>query len=54
MQSKPTVGDYQRAVRVLEFMICRRKKKLHISGFGKDPAIYMYTDAAFDVYSDSM
>ena len=53
-QSKPTVGDYQRAVRVLEFMICRRKKKLYISGFGKDPAIYMYTDAAFDVYSDSM
>ena len=53
-QSKPTVGDYERAVRVLQYMISRRDKRLHLYGFGKNPTVYMYTDAAFDVYCDSM
>jgi hypothetical protein len=53
-QSCPRVGDYKRAVRVLKYMRVKSHKPLYIYAYGVDPIIYTYTDAAHDVYPDSM
>ena len=53
-QAHPKVGDYKKAIRVLKFMRDKADKSLNIYGHGRNPDIYIYTDAAFDVYSDSI
>lgn len=53
-QACPKVGDYRKARRVLDYMRCKSRKPVYIYGFGKDPDIYVYTDAAFDVYTNSV
>lgn len=53
-QSNPRVGDYNRATRVLKYMHAKSHKPLYIYAYGIDPTIYTYTDAAHDVYPDSM
>jgi hypothetical protein len=52
-QVAPKVGDYKKAQRVLEYMRHQAHKALHIYGIGDDPDIFVYADAAFDVYTDS-
>jgi hypothetical protein len=53
-QVAPKHGDMKKAKRVLEYMQRRATKPIFIYGYGVDPDIYVYTDAAFDVYSDSI
>lgn len=53
-QSCPRKGDYKRAVRVLEYMFVKSHKPMYIYAYGVDPVIYTYTDAAHDIYPDSM
>jgi hypothetical protein len=52
-QVAPKCGDFKKAQRVLEYMRYRAQKPVYIYGFGEDPDIYVYADAAFDVYPDS-
>ena len=53
-QAHPKKGDYKKALRVLRYMHTMSEKAMHIYGMGKNPYIYVYTDAAFDVYRDSV
>jgi hypothetical protein len=53
-QSCPKVGDYKKALKVLEYMHYKRKKPVYIYGYGANPNIYVYADAAFDVYANSV
>lgn len=54
-QAHPKKGDYQKALRVLRYMYTKRMDAVHIYGIGDgDIIIYVYTDAAFDVYRDSI
>jgi hypothetical protein len=53
-QVDPRIGDLERAQRVLQYMMCRAEKSMYIYAYGVDPTIYTYTDAAFDVYDDSV
>jgi hypothetical protein len=49
----PKCGDFKKAQRVLEYMRAQAQKPVYIYGHGDDPDIYVYADAAFDVYPDS-
>lgn len=51
-QCTPCIGDYKKALHVLKYMILRKTKGLRIYGYG-EMIIYVYPDAAFDVYLDS-
>ena len=53
-QSKPSVRDMKLAEHVLKYMYASRNKRMYIYGFGESPKLYIYTDAAFDVYAGSM
>ena len=53
-QAHPRKGDYQKALRVLRYMCTMKDKALHIYGLGNTPDIYIYTDAAYNVYKDSI
>jgi hypothetical protein len=53
-QASPRVGDHKRAIRVLEYMRAKSNKPMYIYAYGIDPTIYAYTDAAHDVYPDSI
>ena len=53
-QVAPLVADYKAAIHVLKYMLCKKNKPLHIYACGDNPDIYVYHDAAFDVYSDSI
>ena len=53
-QAHPKKGDYNKALRVLRYMVTMRMNALHVYGLGKRPNIYIYTDAASNVYDDSI
>lgn len=53
-QAHPKKGDYQKALRVLGYMVTMKDEALHIYGVGDLPDIYVYTDAAYNVYNDSI
>ena len=53
-QARPKHGDYKKALRVLTYIRDCREKPLLIYGIGEDPRIYLYTDASFDVYKNSV
>jgi len=53
-QAHPRKGDYQKALRVLRYMCTMKDNALHIYGVGDTPDIYVYTNAAYNVYKDSI
>ena len=53
-QAHPKKGDYSKALRVLSYMYCKRHDAVHIYGIGANPTIYIYTDASYNVYKDSV
>jgi len=53
-QSNPTQSDYEAAVHVLKYMLKQKHKPVLIYACGENPDIYVYHDAAFDVYPDSI
>lgn len=53
-QVAPKQGDMKKARRVLQYMQSKASKPVYIYGYGENPDIYVYADAAFDVYSDSI
>ena len=52
-QSDPSVRDWEKAVHLMKYLLWNKDNSVIIKGIGVSPVINVYTDAAFDVYSNS-
>jgi len=52
-QSKPTRSDWDKLMHLLRHTWSMRDEEIIITAMDDSPTIYVYTDASFDVYSDS-